>query len=88
MFQTMISNFALKSKQCKLYVQAAVFSAATAASSAMAMVPADIDFPGIATTILGWVAAAALAAVTLFGVVQGLKIGIRTFRSIANTATA
>lgn len=91
MFQKMIS----KIENCNVYkraAQAAVFSAVTAASAAMAtapsLVPADVDFAAVASTILGWVSVAALAALTLFGAVQGLKIGIRTFRSIANTATA
>jgi hypothetical protein len=80
-------------KKRNLFTPAAVVSAVLLATVVSATTPttltaADVDFVAIAGIIMQWVVVAAMAALTLFGAVQGLKIGIRTFRSIANQATA
>ncbi|MCI5133628.1 MAG: hypothetical protein D3920_00865 [Candidatus Electrothrix sp. AW2] len=69
-------------------IAAALFIAQSASATPTTLTPASIDFPSVAAEILTYVIAAVLAGLTLFGAVQGVKIGINLFKSIARTATS
>jgi hypothetical protein len=63
-------------------------SLVSAGTGTPSIAASDIGFEDVAYAILDYISYAVAAALLLFGLVQGIKIGIQVFKSVARSAAS